>query len=146
MNKVRLTWKDITKDSHKLAERCMIESGGRPWNGIVAIARGGLIPAAIVAQSFDGVPIYSVTAVTYTGQDKAPSTKLLNLVQLKNGGDGYLFIDDIVDSGETTKRFADLYPKATFASLYAKTERFKPIGPYVRDFEWTIWVEFPWER
>jgi len=57
-----VTWDQLHRDARALAWRLM--SLG-PFNGIVAISRGGLIPAAIIARELDVRLIESVCIVTY---------------------------------------------------------------------------------
>ena len=57
-----VTWDQLHRDSKALAWR-LLEKG--PWRGIVAITRGGLIPAAIIARELDCRLIESVSIVTY---------------------------------------------------------------------------------
>lgn len=47
-----------------------------------------------------------------------------------------LFIDDIIDSGRTRKKFRELYPTVPFHALVDKTKKDKDLG----------WVVFPWEN
>lgn len=51
--------------------------------------------------------------------------------------DADFFMDDIIDSGETMKRYCDLYPGKPFFALIDKTD---PVCPYKKD-----WIVFPWE-
>ena len=42
-----VTWAEVHRDTRILVRRLM---GKGPWQGIVALTRGGLVPAAIVAR------------------------------------------------------------------------------------------------
>jgi GTP cyclohydrolase I len=52
--------------------------------------------------------------------------------------DAHIFIDDLVDSGETRKRFADVYPDKPFFALIDKQ------GEDREAFD--RWIVFPWEH
>ena len=45
-----VSWQELHRDAKALAWRL---HGLRPWRGVVAITRGGLVPAAIVARELD---------------------------------------------------------------------------------------------
>ena len=51
-----VTWDQLHRDARALAWR-LIEKG--PFAGIVAVTRGGLIPAAIVAREAAAVPPFT---------------------------------------------------------------------------------------
>ncbi len=59
-----VTWDQLHRDARALAWR-LIERG--PFTGVVAITRGGLIPAAIVARELDCRLVESVSIVSYAG-------------------------------------------------------------------------------
>ena len=57
-----VTWDQLHRDARALAWRLM-DLG--PFNGVVAITRGGLIPAAIIARELDLRLVETVSIVTY---------------------------------------------------------------------------------
>ena len=57
-----VSWDQLHRDARALAWRLMDK---RPFAGIVAITRGGLIPAAIIARELDVRLVESVSIVTY---------------------------------------------------------------------------------
>ena len=57
-----VTWDQLHRDARALAWR-LIEKA--PFTGIVAITRGGLIPAAIVARELECRLVESVSVMTY---------------------------------------------------------------------------------
>ena len=59
-----VTWDQLHRDARALAWRLM-ETG--PYAGIVAISRGGLIPAAIIARELDVRLVESVCVVDLPG-------------------------------------------------------------------------------
>jgi xanthine phosphoribosyltransferase len=62
-----VTWDQLHRDSKALAWR-LLELG--PWAGIVAITRGGLIPAAIIARELECRVIETISVVTYDEEDR----------------------------------------------------------------------------
>ena len=57
-----VTWDELHRNAKALAWR-LVEKG--PWTGIVAITRGGLVPAAIVARELELRLIDTVCIVSY---------------------------------------------------------------------------------
>ena len=57
-----VSWDQLHRDSRALAWRLMDKG---PFAGIVAITRGGLIPAAIIARELDVRLVESVSIVSY---------------------------------------------------------------------------------
>ena len=115
-----------------------------PWAGLVAISRGGLIPAAIVARELDCRLVECVCVASY--EDESPgAARVLKPPVAAGDGTGFVIIDDLVDSGSTAKLVRGMLPKAYFACLYAK-----PAGAAVAD-TWVVevpqetWVLFPWD-
>ncbi|HEY3846261.1 MAG TPA: xanthine phosphoribosyltransferase, partial [Acetobacteraceae bacterium] len=57
-----VTWDQLHRDARALAWRLM-QSG--PFSGIVAVTRGGLIPAAVIARELDVRLVETVSVLTY---------------------------------------------------------------------------------
>jgi xanthine phosphoribosyltransferase len=117
-----VTWDQLHRDARALAWRLM---SLRPLRGIVAITRGGLIPAAIVARELEVRLIESVCVVTY-GQENVGDEEKKGEPQVTKppvaagDGEGFLIIDDLVDTGATARVVRALLPRAHFAAVYAK--------------------------
>ena len=62
-----VTWDQLHRDARALAWR-LIDSG--PWKGIVAVTRGGLIPAAIIARELECRLIESISVETYQEEQR----------------------------------------------------------------------------
>ncbi|MGH7212925.1 MAG: xanthine phosphoribosyltransferase, partial [Acetobacteraceae bacterium] len=60
-----VTWDQLHRDARALAWRLM---GKGPFRGIVAVTRGGLIPAAIIARELEVRLVESVSVVSYAGE------------------------------------------------------------------------------
>ena len=70
----------------------------------------------------------------------------LNVLKSVSGdGDGFLLIDDLVDTGKTAKVVRQLLPKAYFATLYAKPEGRPYVDTCVKEFKQDMWLHFPWD-
>jgi xanthine phosphoribosyltransferase len=136
-----VTWDQLHRDARTLAAVLMPLAHFR---GIVAITRGGLIPAAIVARELECRLVESISVVSYD-EEVQGSPSVLKHPAAAGNGEGFLIVDDLVDSGVTAKVVRDLLPRAHFACLYAK-----PAGKGVAD-TWVVevpqdtWILFPWD-
>jgi len=136
-----ISWDQIQKDAALLAEQ--LARQGR-WQGIVAVARGGLVPAALVSRSLGIRRIETVSAVLYEG-DRIGEPELLKFPAAAGDGSGWLVIDDLVDTGRTAQAVRQLLPKAYFATLYAKPAGRSIVDTFVKEFKQTKWIHFPWD-
>lgn len=141
-----VTWDQLHRDARLLAEKLMPRG---PFKGIVAITRGGLIPAAIVARELECRLIESISVVSY-GRDEGSEEEQGEPVVVKaapaaGDGEGFLIIDDLVDSGITAGVVRRLLPKAHFACLYAKPAGQPATDTYVAEVSQDTWILFPWD-
>ena len=90
-------------------------------SGIVAITRGGLVPAHIIARELDIRVIDTVCISSYDDQTQREADVLKSVA---GDGAGWLIVDDLVDTGATGRIVREMLPKAHFATVYAK-----PAGP-----------------
>lgn len=136
-----VTWDQLHRDARQLARQLM-QLGA--WNGIVAITRGGLIPAAIVAREIGCRVVESVSVAAYEEEDMG-EPQLLKPLAAAGDGTGFLIIDDLVDTGTTAKLVRALLPKAHFACVYAKPAG-KPVADtWVTEVGQDEWILFPWD-
>ncbi len=136
-----VTWDQLHRDAKALAWR--VHAIG-PWAGIVAITRGGLIPAAIIARELEVRLIESVSVVTY--DDEARGKPVVTKAPVAAGdGVGWLIIDDLVDSGATARLVRRLLPKAHLATIYAKPEGKPVVDTFITEVSQDTWILFPWD-
>ncbi len=136
-----VTWDQLHRDSKALAWR-LLESG--PWAGIVAITRGGLIPAAIIARELECRLIETVSVVTYDEEHRG-DPRVLKAPEAAGDGTGWLIIDDLVDTGTTAKVVRALLPHAHFATIYAKPAGKPLVDTFVTEVSQDTWILFPWD-
>jgi adenine/guanine phosphoribosyltransferase-like PRPP-binding protein len=134
-----ITWEQLHRDARALSWR-LVELG--PWKGIIAITRGGLVPAAIVARELDVRLIDTVCIASYDGRTQGGLTVLKS-----STGDGkdWLLIDDLVDTGKTAKAVRELIPKAHFATIYAKPAGRPLVDSFMTEVSQDTWILFPWD-
>jgi xanthine phosphoribosyltransferase len=136
-----VTWDQLHRDAKALAWRLHEMS---PWKGIVAITRGGLIPAAIIARELECRLIESICIVTYD-DEKRGQPHVTKPALAAGDGDGWLIIDDLVDTGTTAKVVRALLPKAHFATIYAKEAGKPVVDTFITEVSQDTWILFPWD-
>lgn len=110
-----VTWDQLHRDAKALAWR-LLEQG--PFKGIIGVARGGLVPAAIVARELNIRLVDTLCICTYQGREQTGGEEVLKAIE--GDGDGWLVVDDLVDTGNTATIIRNMLPKAHFATLYSK--------------------------
>ncbi len=134
-----VSWDQLHRDAKALAWR-LIEAG--PWCGIVAITRGGLVPAAIVARELEIRLIDTFCVATYDDQEIG-DVRILKGVE--GNGYGWLIIDDLVDTGQTAKVVLEQLPKAHLATVYAKPAGRPLVKTFITEVSQDTWILFPWD-
>lgn len=136
-----VTWDQLHRDARALAWRVM---SLRPLRGIVAISRGGLIPAAIVARELDVRLIESVSIVTYE-EETIGEPLVTKSPSAAGDGEGFLVVDDLVDTGTTVSVVRRLLPRAHFCCIYAKPAGKSMIDSFITEVSQDTWILFPWD-
>ena len=142
-----VSWDQLHRDARALAWRL---DGKGPddgaWKAVVGITRGGLVPAAIVARELDirVVDTISVKSYSHQTQREAMVTKQPQ-ADLMGDGTGILVVDDLVDSGKTLELVRKLFPKAHFATVYAKPKGREQVDTFITEVSQDTWIFFPWD-
>ncbi|MBX9635791.1 MAG: xanthine phosphoribosyltransferase [Magnetospirillum sp.] len=134
-----LSWADIHRDCRILAG---ILAELPAFTGIVAVTRGGLVPAAILSRELDIHLIETVCISTYDDRELGEPEILKGI-----SGDGrnWLVVDDLVDTGATAQVLRRMLPQAHFATLYAKPKGQALVDSFVTVHAQTTWISFPWD-
>ena len=132
------------RDTRVLAWRLLDMHNTSPFKGIIAITRGGLVPAAIIARELEIRVIDTISVASY--DEKAQGElQVLKPTQDVADGEGWLIIDDLVDTGKTARAIRDLLPAAHFATVYAKPEGRPLVDSFVTEVSQDTWIYFPWD-
>ena len=141
-----ISWVELHRHARQLAG-VLHEKGD--WKGIIAITRGGLVPAALIARELDIRLVDTICVTSYLatqeGQVGQAQSEVSILKGVEGDGDGFLLIDDLVDSGRTAQVVRKLLPKAYFATLYAKRAGKPVVDVFIEEFPQEMWVMFPWD-
>jgi len=135
-----ISWEQLHRDSKALAWRLLDLDF---FAGIVAVTRGGLVPAAIVARELDIRLVDTVCIASYTWQDRQGEIEILKSVQ--TDGEGWLVIDDLVDTGNIARSVREMLPKAHFATVYAKPAGRPLVDTFITEVSQDTWILFPWD-
>ncbi len=135
-----ISWDQLHRDSKALAWR-LLNIG--PFKGIIAITRGGLVPAAIIARELDIRLVDTICLSSYDWQDRKGEVNTLK--SFDGDGKGWLIIDDLVDTGRTAQVVREIVPEAHFATVYAKPAGRPMVDTFITEVSQDTWILFPWD-
>ena len=147
-----LTWQGFGDASRELTKQ-IVDSGWVP-DLIVAIARGGLIPAGAIAYAIGTMNVEFYSGIGETLDEPMLLPPLMDVSAMD--GKRVLVVDDVADSGKTLKMVMDLidehglsldgsssvHVEARSAVIYKK-----PVSIIEPDYVWAYtdkWINFPW--
>ena len=136
-----VSWEELHRNSRALAWR-LLEMN--TFKGIVAVTRGGLVPAAIVARELDIRLIDTVCVKSYNKKSKG-SVNVLKDATAAGTGKNWLIVDDLVDTGETIKSIRLTLPDAHYATVYAKPSGRGQVDTFITEVSQDTWIYFPWD-
>ena len=144
-DEIVVSWPELHRDARYLSQQ-LHDHGA--WKGIIAITRGGLVPAALVARELeirliDTICVSSYSATSGTAAQQQGGVEVLKGIE--GDGNGFLLIDDLVATGKTAQFVRQLLPKAYFATLYAKPAGRPFVDTCVKEFKQDKWIFFPWD-
>lgn len=141
-----VSWDQFHRDARALAWRL---AGSGPFDSIVCITRGGLVPAAIVARELDLRMIETVCIASYHTYTEQGGLKVIkgidSVISGTDGGKGVLVIDDLVDTGKTARVVREMLPRAHLATVYAKPQGRPMVDTFVTEVSQDTWIYFPWD-
>jgi hypothetical protein len=147
MDYLRLTWKDIERQSRYLAER--IKEENVRFDMIVGMARGGLVPARLLSDMLDNDEVYTVRVKFYESVGKTAEKPLvIHHTQFDVAGKNVLLVDDIADTGGSLLATIEHLKENNVGSIFVVTLVKKPTSKFIPDLfaeETSAWVIFPWE-
>ena len=143
-----VSWDQFHRDARALAWRL---SGAGPFEAMVAVTRGGLVPAAVIAREL-GIRVIDtlcVSSYNHTSQigDPVVLKDVSDAVARLGGGNGkgLLVVEDLVDTGKTARIVRDLVPQAHIAAVYAKPMGKPLVDTFITDVSQDTWIFFPWD-
>ena len=139
-----VSWDQFHRDARALVWRL---AGAGPFEAIVAVTRGGLVPAAIVARELGIRVIETVCVASYSHQSQGELRLLKGVAEdiRTGGGERVLIVDDLVDTGKTARLVREILPKAHFATVYAKPMGRPLVDTFITEVSQDTWIYFPWD-
>jgi xanthine phosphoribosyltransferase len=128
-----ITWEELHRNARALAWR-LLDHG--PWKGIIA--------RELDIRLIDTICISSYGQLE-TGVEASQQGQLKLLKGFDGDGEGFLLIDDLVDTGKTAAAVRAMVPKATFATVYAKPAGKSAVDMYITEVSQDTWIRFPWD-
>ena len=143
-----VSWDQLHRDARALAWRLdgqgPDEAGA--WRAVVAITRGGMAPAMIIARELDIRLVDTISVKSYNHQTQSePRIIKMPDQELVGDGEGVLIIDDLVDTGKTLEVVRKVLPKAHVATVYAKPMGRDQVNSFVTEVSQDTWIFFPWD-
>ncbi len=145
-------WDEIVLWSKGLSDKIK-ESGWTP-NVVVAVSRGGFVPARLICDFLDISDLLSIQSQHWVEAAKAAEKAILKYpYHIDLDGKDVLIVDDIVDTGDTLSLAKDFVEKewgprsvktATLQWI-SSVAKFKPDYYYIEVKDWT-WFQYPWTR
>ncbi len=148
MDQVKLTWEEIEALCWKLSES--VKKSGYEPEVLIAIARGGWIPARMLSDMLNIRKVASIGLAFYISPGVTEvKPKLTPNLNISIKGMKVLLIDDVADSGESLilakQKVLELHP----GELKVATLHKKPRSKFTPDFfatETSDWLIYPWEK
>jgi xanthine phosphoribosyltransferase len=140
-----VSWDQFHRDARALAWRL---SAAGPFNTVVGITRGGLVPAAVVAREL-GIRVIETVSIASYDYDKQGEAQVLKVIAphlIGTGqGAGVVVVDDLVDTGSTLKIVREMMPKAHYATVYAKPQGRPLVDTFITEVSQDTWIYLPWD-
>lgn len=141
-----VSWGEFHRNAKALAWR-LTDIG--PWRGVIAVTRGGMVPACVVARELNVTVVETVSVVGYHPDDSNPQildeATIVKFPANVGDGEGWLVVDDLVDTGRTVDVLRKIMPKAHYATVYAKPMGRPLVDTFITEVSQDTWIYFPWE-
>ncbi len=146
-----LSWEDVYSHMVKLCEK-ILDSGWKP-DVIIAIARGGLVPAMVISDVLNVKDILVIQLEHWPAPGTTlPEVKVRHDIPNEDlSGKKILIVDDVADTGDTLKFAKEMIEKrfnnvdVKTAALHVKIGKAKFIPDYsALNVDPSLWIVYPW--
>jgi len=138
-------WPEYGSLVDRLTEK--IRSGGKAFDLVIGIARGG-IPGAMVIADDLGVKIDFINVKSYDGPERE-EPRIISTITESVRDKNVLVVDDLVDDGDTLAVVREHLVKEEPKSISTAVLFRKPWSKVEPDYCLEVtdrWIVFPWER
>lgn len=143
-----IAWRQVWRLSRRLA--LMINTAGFAPDTIVAIGRGGYVPARILADYLNVMDLTGIKIEHYRpGADKQPEARLTYPLPTDLTGRRVLIVDDVSDTGDSFAVALDHVQSVGAALIRTAVLHHKTVSCYRPDYfaeevkRWR-WIIYPW--
>jgi hypoxanthine phosphoribosyltransferase len=140
-----VSWPEYGNLAEALAEK--VRSGGKRFDLVVGIARGGLPVAMVVSDHLDlGIDFINVKSYVGIGERETP--RILSTLTEEVKGKSILIVDDLVDQGDTMHLVKGFLARQGPRLLEVAVMFKKPWTKFEPDYYLEVvdrWVVFPFE-
>ncbi len=142
-----VSWDQLHRDARALAWRLDGQGpGDGSWKAVIAITRGGMAPAMIVARELDIRMVDTISVKSYNHQTQTEPVVIKSPdMEMVGDGTGILVVDDLVDTGRTLEVVRATMPKAHIATVYAKPKGRPMVQTFITEVSQDTWIFFPWD-
>ncbi|GAW33453.1 xanthine phosphoribosyltransferase [Roseovarius sp. A-2] len=141
-----VSWDQLHRDARALAWRLQGEAPEGGWRAVVAITRGGMAPAMIVARELDIRTVDTISVKSYNHQTQTEPVVIKSPdMEIMGDGAGVLIVDDLVDTGRTLEVVRQHLPRAHVATVYAKPMGRAQVETFITEVSQDTWIFFPWD-
>ena len=123
----------------------MIKNKNEKFVGIVALARGGYIPAAIIANRLNIKNLRSISISSYDDIEEKRQ-KNIQVNHIFNTEEKWLVIDELADTGHSLELISQHHPNGVLAVVYAKPKGMKKTDLHAVSMPQEQWIVFPWDE
>lgn len=139
--KIYITWDEFHNHAKELCAK--IRKKGK-YDKIVAISRGGLIPAGILAYELDIRNSQAVNIASYDDECRRDEKDIEISCNVGEVNGKTLIVDDLSDTGKTFRILRNKFPDAEYVAVYAKEKGKSVVDIYAREMP-DAWIVFPWD-
>lgn len=145
MKKIPYSWKELTRDCLFLSKKLK----SKKFDCLVAVSRGGLIPATILSYLLDIKKIYVIGYNYYLEPGIRGKLKQISSPGNKISGCRVLLVDEKADTGETLLAAVNFLKKrknnvTSVALHYEPESKIKP-DCFARQLK-NVWIVYPWDE
>ncbi len=137
--KVYLSWDQVSEGVKTMYFRTVTPGSG--FRRIIAVARGGLIPAVMLAHQLGIRRVETIRVYARNNDQSALQIPVVMGFPPERNEPRTIIVEDIVDTGRTLKVLNDHYPEYPVLALVSR--RPEVMGAIAVDPQ--AWVVFPWE-
>jgi len=152
IEKIPISWEQVVSLCKTLATSVQ----GKGFRSILAIARGGLVPARILSTLLGDIPVWAITCQRYEGTQPGP-LKITGTSIFKHLLPPVLVVDEICDAGKTLKTVSKLLTrKKIHHEIAVLVQKAKARGQVEVSYCAEVvktgpgyperWYCFPWEK